>query len=154
MIARFYYVFSFWLYFWYILFELKITKYNPKFGLQIAVFVEDSLDNKFDTYVFNGINDIIDDFINFYDIFSPYCDAYEKLTNLLDNKNNNIREQPQYAGKVSNTVYKYDARINRNPIDIYVKDIIKNFFSDLTSENNIQYLQECYCSSENTEKHE
>jgi hypothetical protein len=39
MIARFDYVFSFWLYFWYILFELKITKYNPKFGLQIAVFV-------------------------------------------------------------------------------------------------------------------
>jgi len=39
MIKRFDYLFSYWLFAWYILYELKIVKYNPKLGLTIAVIV-------------------------------------------------------------------------------------------------------------------
>ena len=39
MIKRFDYLFSYWLLGWYILYELKIIKYNPKIGLILAVIV-------------------------------------------------------------------------------------------------------------------
>ena len=39
MIKRFDYLFSYWLFTWYILYELKIIKYNPKLGLTIALIV-------------------------------------------------------------------------------------------------------------------
>ena len=39
MIKRIDYLFSYWLFTWYILYELKIIEYNPKLGLTIAVIV-------------------------------------------------------------------------------------------------------------------
>lgn len=37
MYLRFDYYFSYWIFTWYLLYEFKITKYNPKFGLRIAL---------------------------------------------------------------------------------------------------------------------
>ena len=37
MYLRFDYYFSYWVFAWYLLYEFKITKYNPKFGLEIAL---------------------------------------------------------------------------------------------------------------------
>jgi hypothetical protein len=37
MYLRFDYYFSYWVFTWYLLYEFKITKYNPKFGLIIAL---------------------------------------------------------------------------------------------------------------------
>jgi hypothetical protein len=39
MTTRFDYVFSYWLFTWYILYELKIIRYNPKLGLSIGLIV-------------------------------------------------------------------------------------------------------------------
>ena len=37
MIIRFDYVFSYWIFAWYILYELKIVDYNPKFALLLGI---------------------------------------------------------------------------------------------------------------------
>jgi len=37
MYLRFDYYFSYWIFTWYLLYEFKITTYNPKFGLDIAL---------------------------------------------------------------------------------------------------------------------
>ena len=37
MYLRFDYYFSYWLFAWYLLYEFKITNYNPKFGFNIAL---------------------------------------------------------------------------------------------------------------------
>ena len=37
MYLRFDYYFSYWMFTWYLLYEFKIAKYNPKFGLHITL---------------------------------------------------------------------------------------------------------------------
>ena len=38
MVERFDFVFSYWIFSWYLLYELGITSFNPKFALTIALF--------------------------------------------------------------------------------------------------------------------
>jgi hypothetical protein len=38
MIERFDFVFSYWIFAWYILYELNLTKYNPKIAVILAIF--------------------------------------------------------------------------------------------------------------------
>ena len=38
MLERFDYLFSYWEFLWYILYELKLISYNPKFSIVIALF--------------------------------------------------------------------------------------------------------------------
>ena len=39
MTKRFDYIFSYWLFIWYILYELKLIKYNPKLGITIGLII-------------------------------------------------------------------------------------------------------------------
>ncbi len=122
-------------------------------GLQIIVFLCNSVDKKYNSYVFNGIDDIINDFVNFYNIFSPYSNGEFILNKILKNDNNDIRSFPQIQKKVSNILYNFDQKINRNPIDVFIQPMLDTFFSDLVSNNNIKYLDECYCTQDNIDKY-
>lgn len=113
-------------------------------GCQIIVFALNSGNLKFDCFIFRDIDDIIKNFIDFYNIFSPYSEGQTILNTLL-NKSDVLRQAPQFNKKVNDVVYNSEDRINRNPLDIYIRPIISEFLSDITSDP--QLLEECYCVS-------
>jgi len=112
-------------------------------GYQLAVFLLNYNDNDNDTYIFNGLEDIEKDIITFINIFSPRSDANNTVINILNTANSNIRDLPQFTKRVSENIFNADAKINRNPLDSYLRPILYEFFSDLNFENEIS--DECYC---------
>lgn len=124
-------------------------------GYQFIVFLNDNtLDNKCDTFIFNDIENVEVDIINFYNIFSPYTNAEHSLKEILNHNVDRIRDIPQFNRTVLDITYNPHEKISRNPVDSYVRPIIKEFFSDLVSEDNIKYLKECYCNDERATQYE
>ncbi|KYZ75791.1 hypothetical protein AXX12_11360 [Anaerosporomusa subterranea] len=117
-------------------------------GLQFAVFLINSHKRKYDTYLFNGIDDIINNFTNFFNIFCPYLDGVDSLCKLLDDADKPIRQLPQFSKSMNDITYNADARMNRNQLDISIKQIINHFFTDLVSDDKLDLLEECYCINE------
>ena len=124
-------------------------------GYQFIVFLNENMpDNRYDTYVFNDINNIENDIVNFYNIFSPYSNSCNILKELFIYKSDRIRDIPQISKSILDIIYNPNEKISRNPVDSYVRPIIGEFFSELVSEGNIKYLKECYCSDERSTQYE
>jgi len=123
-------------------------------GHQFIVFIINNYGLPHDTYVFNSIDSIKDNIIDFVNIFSPYSNALMILKEIFSINNSNIRDVPQFSRTLNQEIYNSDERINRNPIDQYVRPIISEFFSDLISDETLKYLNECYCENERTTQYE
>ncbi len=123
-------------------------------GYQLIVFITNSTEYRYDTYVFNSVDSIIENINDFINIFSPYSNSIEELKRIFKISGEKIRDLPQFSRTLNQIVYNSDEKINRNPVDIYIRPIINKFFTDLVSEETIKYLNECYCDDDRVSQYE
>ncbi|MFL0197251.1 hypothetical protein ACJDU8_17050 [Clostridium sp. WILCCON 0269] len=122
-------------------------------GIDFIVFVRNNFKGRYNSYIFRGLEDLLDDFLHFYNIFNPYYSAESAMLEILNLNNTEIRDIPQHGKCLNDIIYDSYATINRNPIDIYIKDFNEIFLSDLISDRNIKYMEKCYCSQESIDKY-
>ncbi len=123
-------------------------------GYQIIVFIISNKEYRYDTYVFNSVDSMMENINDFVNIFSPYSNSFEELNRIFENSNDKIRDIPQFGKTINQEVYNSDERINRNPVDMHIRPIISKFFTDLVSEDTIKYLDECYCNDDRLSQYE
>ncbi len=121
-------------------------------GSQFIVF--NILDKKNQVYVFKDIEEIIDKFNIFFNIFSPYSNSNMGLERILGMTEIQAREMPQYSKKINVEKIYSDEKINRNPIDKYVQEIIESYISDLNYDANSEVADELYCTDKNITNYE
>jgi GTPase SAR1 family protein len=114
-------------------------------GLQYIVFSITAINGKSDIYCFKSIDDILSNIVIFYNIFSQSSNAQsvlEKLFNL-----DCIRLKPSFLKSVIDCMPDKNETIARNSIDSQIRIILNKYFGNLSS-NNLNMLEECYCSED------
>lgn len=122
-------------------------------GLQLVVFRIPHSSTNCDAYIFNGIGDIEDDFVNFISLLAPHGESVATLERLLGGLTN-IREVPQFSKRIREALFNPNERISRNPIAEYILPVLNEFFLDLVSEGRERYLDECYCEDNRVTEYE
>lgn len=123
-------------------------------GIQIAVtYVPYFLRKINDTYLFHGHKKIQDDFISFYNLFSPYQNIKETIAILLSNKANRlIRNRPPFSPRLSQKQNNPDDILANNPLASFLSSIHDKYFTEIIS--NWDLLKKCYCDYESAHQYE
>ncbi|MGM1023033.1 MAG: hypothetical protein ACQEXV_21595 [Bacillota bacterium] len=123
-------------------------------GTQIAVTYVPYLHTKSnDTYLFQGHNKISDDFMNFYNLFSPSQKLKETLVRLLDSKENELlRSRPPFFQKVSQKQDNPGDVLPNNQLATFLSSVHEKYFTEII--NDWELLKKCYCDYEGAHQYE
>lgn len=114
-------------------------------GLQILIIRSKSFGRKKDTLVFKGIEDIAENFSDFYSILSPNGTGFEYLDKILD-RSDEIRQPPPYSKKVFDALINKNEQTSSSAIRAVTQDYVTKYFGELiNSKTQLETLKECYC---------
>ncbi|ONG61237.1 P-loop NTPase fold protein [Bacillus cereus] len=115
-------------------------------GLQFIIIRNTRVEQPRDVIVFRDIEEIESNFIQFWDILSPYSNGALILDEIFARPDEQ-RPKPLHEKRIFDSLFnKYD-QFKLNPIKGATEDYIRKYFDELTSDSQVEILKECYCDS-------
>ncbi|WP_433943351.1 hypothetical protein [Paenibacillus sp. SN-8-1] len=123
-------------------------------GSQIAVtFVPYFHTPGNDTYLFQGHEKIFHDFINFYNLFSPFQNIENSLVKLLSSEENLLlRNRPAFSHKISMKQDNPSDVLPNNNLATFLGSIHDRYFTEII--NDWELLKKCYCDYDGAHQYE
>ncbi|GIP08228.1 hypothetical protein J1TS5_03980 [Paenibacillus macerans] len=124
-------------------------------GTQIAITYIPYLQTTImDTYLFQDHDKLLDNFIKFYNLFSPYNSKICETLMLLLNSGENelIRNRPAFIHKISQKQSNPADILPNNQLATFLSSIHDKYFTEII--NDWELLKKCYCDYEAAHQYE